>query len=251
MTDYIGLSWLAVDIGLLVIAVIFYYHYFADKWYYRKVEETNRQLMNEIKELQGPIDDIKAEKDREWKEKANRALDELENKHAKELSEKVAVINNLTSQIKQLEGKNHDLSLQTSSFNSAVDKAKEEFTKAMEKEMNEVYRGVEEFLIDFYDQEYTELEAELTQADEYYNELEEDYERMVNNMQRKIDNLEKEKEDLLADKALVQRELREYKEATAKVIGVIPEKKVKRKISEASLANLKNVNKQNKGEGET
>jgi len=251
MTDYISIGWLVLDFGLLVVAGIFYYFYIADRIYVSRLRKERHQLENQISVLQKPVEEVKAQKDKEWEERTNRALAELDDKHNRELSEKVAVINNLTLQMKELEGKNHDLSLQISSFNSAVDKAKEEFKKAMEKETNEIYRGVEEFLIDFYDKEYTELEAELTQSYEDFAKLQEDFSQTKKDMQKKIDALEKEKQNALADKALAERDLREYKEATAKVIGAIPEKKAKHKISESSLANLKNVNKQNREQGET
>ena len=95
-----------------------------------------------------------------------------------------------------------------------------------------------EALDNFYRQEYTYLEAELTQVDEDYNKLLGDLRQTTRDYQKRIDNLEKEKQDALADKALAQRELREYKDATSKVLGTI-DSKARRKISEVSLANLK------------
>ncbi len=244
-------EWLTVTLALLGIGGLLFYFSISDGWYKRKLEKENNQLKSRIREFEKPVDEVKTQKDKEWSERLSitveRTTNELEAKHSKLIHEKTTAINNLMEQNKQLEQKNHDLLIRIDTFNFTIDRTKKELEVVMNKGIDLIDEDIIEELDNFYRQEYTDLEAELTQVDEDYNKLLTDLRQTTKNYQKRIDNLETEKQDALADKALAQRELREYKDATAKVLGSI-DSKARRKISEASLANLKYSHTKEKGE---
>ena len=249
-------EWLTADLALLGMGVVFFFLSISNEWYKRKLQRENNQLEYRIRELEKPIDEVKTQKDEEWTEKLKSAVErtknELEAKHSKLIQDKTAAMNNLTEKYKQLELKNHDLVIKIETFDSTIVRTKKELETVMNKGINDIDDVIIEAFGNIYEQEYTDLETKLTQADEDYDRLQGDLKQIKKDNQKRIDTLEKEKQDALADKALAQRELREYKDATSMVLGSI-DGKARRKISETSLANLKHssIKEKNETQGRT
>lgn len=244
-------EWLIADLALLGMGAVFFSLSLSDEWYKRKLQRENNQLEYRIRELEKPVDEVKTRKDEEWTEKLKSAVErtknELEAKHSKLIQDKTTAMNNLTEKYKQPELKNHDLAIRTETFDSTIVRTKKELETVMNKGINGIDDAIIEAFGNIHEQEYTDLEAELTQAHEDYDRLQGDLKQNKKDNQKRIDTLEKELQDALADKALAQRELREYKDATAKVLGPI-DGKARRKISEASIANLKHSHAKEKDE---
>ena len=242
-------EWLTADLALLGMGVVFFFLSISNEWYKRKLQRENNQLEYRIRELEKPIDEVKTQKDEEWTEKLKSAVErtknELEAKHSKLIQDKTAAMNNL-------EQKNHDMVIKIETFDSTIVRTKKELETVMNKGINDIDDVIIEAFGNIYEQEYTDLETKLTQADEDYDRLQGDLKQIKKDNQKRIDTLEKEKQDALADKALAQRELREYKDATSMVLGSI-DGKARRKISETSLANLKHssIKEKNETQGRT
>ena len=154
-------EWLTADLALLGMVGVIFFLSISNEWYKRKLQRENNELKYRIRELEKPIDEVKTQKDEEWTEKLKSAVErtknEMEAKHSKLIQDKTAAMNNL-------EQKNHDMVIKIETFDSTISRTKKELEAVMSKGIDRIDDAIIEAFGNIYEQEYTDMEAELTQA---------------------------------------------------------------------------------------